>query len=82
MKRRYISKPELHLVQSLSHIFSVAQAVGRNFPLRCLFTVRHLINFTQQRFETDKWYGEINEKTSVTTEEALTEGQRLKPFSF
>jgi hypothetical protein len=33
------------------------------------------MNFTQQKFETDKCDTEINEKTSVTSEEALTEGQ-------
>jgi hypothetical protein len=57
------------------HIFSVAEEMGRNFPEGCLFTVRHLINFTQQRFETDKCDAEINEKTSVTSEEASTKGQ-------
>jgi hypothetical protein len=75
MKPRYISKPQLHLVQSLMHIFSVSEAIRRNFPLGYLFTVRHLVNFMQQRFETDKYDGEINEKTSATSEEALTEGQ-------
>jgi hypothetical protein len=75
MKPRYLSKPQLHLVQSWMHIFSVAEAMGRNFPMGCLFTVRHLINFTQHRFETDKWDAEINEKTYVTTEEALNERQ-------
>lgn len=57
------------------YIFSVAEALGRNFLLGCLFTLRHLISFKRHRFETDKWDAEINDKTSVTSEEALTEGQ-------
>jgi hypothetical protein len=75
MKPPYISKPQLRLVQSFMYIFGVAEVMRRNFPLGYLFTVRHLVNLTQQRFETDKCDGEINEKTSVTSEEALTEGQ-------